>query len=82
MFPLGPHRDLATLVCQRADRYVDIQKSNDPQDLLPPEQRTDASGAGLEAFNTPGPYIPSQELTQNIEQPKVREVCRLPKSYC
>ena len=44
------------------------------------EQAGPQLGGGLnsnptqEAFNTPGPYIPSQQLRDNLEPPKVREV--------
>ena len=50
-----------------------LQKTNDPRDLEPPQP-----GGGLNsnpeiaAHQTPGPYIPSQDIANNIEQPKVR----------
>lgn len=49
-----------------------MQKTNDPRDLEPPQL-----GAGLnshpelEAFHTPGPYVPSENLMKNVEEPKV-----------
>ena len=50
-----------------------IQKTNDPRDLEPPQL-----GGGLnsnpeaQAHHAKDPYIPSQEIANNIEQPKVR----------
>ncbi|KAI0821468.1 hypothetical protein BC629DRAFT_1461213 [Irpex lacteus] len=52
-------------------------RTNDPRDLEPPQV-----GGGLnsnpeqQAFHTPGPYIPKQELTQNLEKPKGRDELR------
>ncbi|KAI0087149.1 hypothetical protein BDY19DRAFT_995227 [Irpex rosettiformis] len=49
-------------------------KTNDPRDLEPPQL-----GGGLnsnpkqQAFNTPGPYIPKQDLLQGVEQPLSRD---------
>ncbi|PSR73112.1 hypothetical protein PHLCEN_2v11014 [Hermanssonia centrifuga] len=49
-------------------------KTNDPRDLEPPQL-----GAGLnsnpeqEAFHTPGPYIPSDELRNSLPPPKSRD---------
>ncbi|KIP04078.1 hypothetical protein PHLGIDRAFT_93951 [Phlebiopsis gigantea 11061_1 CR5-6] len=49
-------------------------KTNDPRDLEPPQL-----GGGLnsnpevQAFHTPGPYIPSSDLMNNVEPPKSRQ---------
>ncbi|EPT04781.1 hypothetical protein FOMPIDRAFT_1112644 [Fomitopsis schrenkii] len=49
-------------------------KSNNPRDLEPPQL-----GAGLnsnpeqQAFHARGPYKPSQQVLQGVEEPKSRE---------
>lgn len=56
--------------CDIAD--FDVQKSNDPRDLEGPQL-----GAGLnsnpeqQAFHARGPYKPSQQVLQGVEEPKV-----------
>jgi hypothetical protein len=51
-------------------------KSNDPADLNRPQE---GSGGGLgssnpmAAFNTPGPYIPSNEIQNSLENPMGRD---------
>ncbi|GJE92465.1 hypothetical protein PsYK624_086190 [Phanerochaete sordida] len=52
-------------------------KSNDPRDLEPPQL-----GGGLntnpelQAFHTPGPYIPNPTMLQSAGQPEGREELR------
>jgi len=49
-------------------------RTNDPRDLEPPQL-----GAGLnsnpeqQAFHARGPYKPSQQVMQGVEQPRSRE---------
>ncbi|KAH9828767.1 uncharacterized protein C8Q71DRAFT_863706 [Rhodofomes roseus] len=49
-------------------------RTNDPRDLEPPQL-----GAGLnsnpeqQAFHARGPYKPSQQVLQGVEQPRSRE---------
>jgi hypothetical protein len=53
------------------DRYIE-QKTNDPRDLEPPQLGGGLnSNPEMQALNTPGPYIPSQEVTKNIGEPQV-----------
>lgn len=53
--------------------WLILQTSNDPKDLEGPQL-----GGGLnsnpevQAFNTPGPYIPSADVLAGVEQPQVR----------
>lgn len=52
-----------------------MQKTNDPRDLEPPQLGGGLnSNPEMQAFHTPGPYIPSQDLMNNVEQPKVSNV--------
>lgn len=51
-----------------------VQKTNNPADVAPAPQ---PGQGGLyderaAAFNTPGPYIPSEGIKNNLGEPKVR----------
>ena len=50
---------------QRAD-YV-YQKTNDPADL----QSSKGLRGAMDAFNTPGPFVPNEEMLENFPQPLV-----------
>jgi len=52
-------------------------KSNDPADLERPQGGTGlSSNPAIQAHHAKGPYIPSSELTNNLEQPASREELR------
>lgn len=76
-FSIQPHPAVRLLspACSCTDALTftsSEQKTNNPGDLEPPQP-----GGGLnsnpewQAHNNPGPYIPSQGIRDNVEQPKV-----------
>ncbi|KAI0683276.1 hypothetical protein BC835DRAFT_1296446 [Cytidiella melzeri] len=49
-------------------------QTNNPRDLEPPQPGGGLnSNPEMQAFHTPGPYVPSPSLMQNVEKPKTRE---------
>ncbi|ODN89693.1 hypothetical protein L198_06383 [Cryptococcus wingfieldii CBS 7118] len=49
-------------------------KTNNPADLnSEPAEHGGLQGAGANAYNAKGPYVPSKEIAEGLEQPKSRE---------
>ncbi|PCH38973.1 hypothetical protein WOLCODRAFT_128879 [Wolfiporia cocos MD-104 SS10] len=52
-------------------------KTNDPKDLEPPQLGGGLnSNPELQAFHARDPYVPSEDLLKNVEQPLSREELR------